>query len=135
VTSIPEGPDAPSVLRSEQHLRIDRQRVAAERVRVRRRVVSETRQLSVTVRREELVIDREPLYDSPVDTIGPPPDPLVFVLFEEVPVIDLRTRPYEEVTLTVELVTNEEPITTELDSEHIQVKTYRTANGDPPAPR
>jgi uncharacterized protein (TIGR02271 family) len=135
VTSTPEGPDAPSVLRSEQHLRIDRQRVAAERVRVRRRVVSETRQLSVTVRREELVIDREPLYDSPVDTIGPPPDPLVFVLFEEVPVIDLRTRPYEEVTLTVELVTNEEPITTELDSEHIQVKTYRTANGDPPAPR
>lgn len=71
MTRTPEEPNAPSMLRSEQHLRIDRQRVATERVRVRRRVVSEIRQLSMTVRREELVIDREPLPDSPVDTITP----------------------------------------------------------------
>jgi len=96
-------------------------------------VVSEIRQLSVTVRREELVIDREPLPDSPVDTITPP-DPLVFVLREEVPVIDMRTRPYEEVTVTVELVTNEEPITTELATEHIHVKTDRAGGDDPEAP-
>jgi uncharacterized protein (TIGR02271 family) len=133
MTRTPEEPNAPSMLRSEQHLRIDRQRVATERVRVRRRVVSEIRQLSVTVRREELVIDREPLPDSPVDTITPP-DPLVFVLREEVPVIDMRTRPYEEVTVTVELVTNEEPITTELATEHIHVKTDRAGGGDPEAP-
>ncbi len=130
-----EGPGAPSVLRSEQHLRIGYQRVATERVRVRRRVVSETRQLSVRVRREELVIDREPLPDSPVDTIGPPPQPLVFVLREEVPVIDVRIRPYEEVTVTVELVTNEEAITTELDREHIQIDTDYPDEDGPQPPR
>jgi len=131
----PEGPGAPSVLRSEQHLRIGYHRVATERVRVRRRVVSETRQLSVRVRREELVIDREPLHDCPVDTIGPPPQPLVLVLCEEVPVIDVRIRPYEEVTVTVELVTNEEAITTELDREHLQVETDRPDDDGPQPPR
>jgi len=68
------------VLRAEQRLWIDRQRVATERVRVRRRVVREARQLSVTVRRENLVTDREPRHDFPVDTIGP----RVLVVFEAV---------------------------------------------------
>lgn len=46
----------------------------------------------------------------------------------------MRTHPYEEVTVTVELVTNEEPITTELATEHIHVKTDRAGGGDPEAP-
>jgi len=109
----PGGQDATSVLRSEQQLRIDRQPVATERVR------------------EELVIDREPLAEAPVEAVRPPPEPLVVVLHEEVPVVDIRTRPYQEATITVELVTTEQPLTTELQHEHIQVETDTTA-GDAP---
>jgi stress response protein YsnF len=92
---------------------------------------SETRHLEVTVRREELVIDREPLAEAPVAAVRPPPEPLVVVLHEEVPVVDIRTRPYQEVTVTVELVTTEQPVSTELQHEHIQVETD-TAAGDAP---
>ncbi len=109
----PGGQDATSVLRSEQQLRIDRQPVATERGR------------------EELVIDREPLAEAPVEGVRPPPEPLVVVLHEEVPVVDIRTRPYQEATITVELVTTEQPLTTELQHEHIQVETDTTA-GDAP---
>ena len=83
------------------------------------------------MRREELVIDREPLAEAPVEAVRPPPEPLVVVLHEEVPVVDIRTRPYQEATITVELVTTEQPLTTELQHEHIQVETDTTA-GDAP---
>jgi len=125
------GQDGPSVLRSEQQLRIDRQLVATERVRIRKRIVSETRHLEVTVRREELVIDREPLTEAPVEAVRPAPEPLVVVLYEEVPVVDIRARPYQEATVTVELVTTEQPVSTELQREHIQVETDRTASDAP----
>jgi len=125
------GQDGPSVLRSEQQLRIDRQLVATERVRIRKRIVSETRHLEVTVRREELVIDREPLTEAPVEAVRPAPEPLDIVLHEEVPVVDIRARPYQEATVTVELVTTEQPVSTEPQHEHIQVETDTTA-GDAP---
>ncbi len=80
---------------------------------------------------EELVIDREPLTEAPVEAVRAPREPLVVVLHEEVPVVDLRTRPYQEVTVTVELVTTEQPVSTELQREHIQVETDTTAV-DPP---
>jgi len=83
--------------------------------------------LEVTVRREELVIDREPLTEAPVAAVRPPPEPLVVVLHEEVPVVNIRTRPYQEATVTVGLVTTEQPLTTELQHEHIQVETATTA--------
>ncbi len=80
---------------------------------------------------EELVIDREPLTEAPVEAVRAPREPLVVVLHEEVPVVDLRTRPYQEVTVTVELVTTQQPVSTELQREHVQVETDTTA-GDPP---
>ncbi len=123
MTVTPEGPESATMVRSEQQLRIDHQLVATERVRVRRRVVSETRQLSVTVRREELVIDRRPLPDTPVAALTPPETPLVFSLLEEVPVLTMTTRAYELATVTVELVTGEQPITTDLQAERVVVQT------------
>ncbi len=78
--------------------------------------------------------------EAPVEAVRAPPEPLVVVLHEEVPVVvlheevpvvDLRTRPYQEVTVTAELVTTEQPVSTELQREHIQVETDTTAV-DPP---
>lgn len=86
-------------------------------------MVSETRQLSVTVRREEWVIDRRPLPDTLVAALTPPVTPLAFALFEEVPVLTMSTRPYELATVTVELVTGEQPITTDLQAERVVVQT------------
>ncbi len=53
------------------------------------------------------------------------------VLHEEVPGVDIHTRPYPEATVTVELVTTEQPVSTEPQHEHIQVETDTTA-GDAP---
>jgi len=125
VTTPAEEPGSVSVLRSEQRLRITNERVTTETISVRRRVVSETRQVSVTVRREELVIERTPTPDSPVDPVPAPPAPLVVVLHEEVPVVQMSSRPYEQVTITVEQVTSEQTITAELDHEQVEVHTGR----------
>jgi len=56
------------------------------------------------------------------------------VLHEEVPVVDIRTRPYREATVTVELVTTEQPVSTELQHEHIQVETDTIAGDSPCRP-
>ncbi len=45
--------------------------------------------------------------------------------------VDIRTRPYREATVTVELVTTEQPVSTELQHEHIQVETDATAGDSP----
>ncbi len=82
------------------------------------------------MRREELVIDREPLAEAPVAAVRPPPEPLVFVLHEEVPVVDIRTRPYQEAP-SPRAGDHRQPVSTELQHEHIQVETDTTA-GDAP---
>jgi len=123
MTATPEVPESATTVLSEQQLRIEHQLVATEGVRIRRRVVSETRQLSVTVRREELVVERTPLPNPPVEARTAAPSPLVFVLLEEVPVVEMMTRPYERATVTVEVVTLEQPITTQLDHERVAVQT------------
>ncbi len=54
---------ATEVVRYEQHLHVRTKRVPRERVVLRRHVVTEKRQIEVTVRREELHVHREPLHD------------------------------------------------------------------------
>ena len=70
-----------------------------------------------------MVIDRRPLPDTLVAALTPPVTPLVFALGEEVPVLTITARPYELATVTVELVTGEQPITTDLQAERVVVQT------------
>ncbi len=120
-----EQPDASSVIRSEQRLRVGNEWVTVERVRVRRRILTEYVLVPVTIRREELVIEQEPIADPvPADDSRPGPagrPPLVITLHEEVPVVSLDTWPYERVTFQVELVRGTQVLRADLDREVIEV--------------
>ncbi len=128
---------AVETVRAEERARITTVWVAAERVTFERRIVTEKRQVDVTVRREELVVHRAAL---PEAAPGQPPGqapsqpPLVIVLREEVPVVQLAVQPYERVTAVVEQVTGQQTVTAELRKEHVQIQTGGGA-GRPPQGR
>src|SRR4051812_50204152 len=86
-----------AMTRSEEELATDTVWRPSERVRVRRRVVEEEVMVSVTVRREELEIEREPAsrFDPPRRDAGEPGEALVMVLHEERPVVGVEVVPTE----------------------------------------
>ena len=120
-------------VRAEERVQISAVWVAAERVTFERRIVTEKRQVELTVRREELVVHRTALPDAPDQPPGQAPSqaPLVMVLREEVPVVQLAVQPYERVTALVEQVTGQQTVNAELRKEHVQIQTGRGA-GRPP---
>ena len=118
---------AAEVLLHQEQLRVATRRVPIEKVVVRRRVVSEVRQVEVTVRREELEVSRLPLDGTEQAPLGPPPEPLVILLSEEVPVVQLETRPYERVTVRVDAVAEQVVLTETVAQEHAQVVTEPVA--------
>jgi uncharacterized protein (TIGR02271 family) len=126
LTAAANDATASSVL-SEQRLLVGTEWVPRERLNVRRRVVTETRQIEVTVRREELLIDRTPLHDEPAtaeagsSAAAGSSAPLVVVLREEVPVVGLQVRPYERVTIGVERVRTHELVEGELAREQAEL--------------
>ncbi len=125
---------AVETVRAEERVQITAVWVAAERVTFERRIVTEKRQVDVTVRREELVVHRAALPDAaPEQPPGQAPSqaPLVIVLREEVPVVQLAVQPYERVTAVVEQVSGQQTVNAELRKEHVQIQTGRGA-GRPP---
>lgn len=109
---------------------------------VRRRIVTEVRQVDVTVRREVLEVEHLPLVedaDAPHRELPPPGGdsrPLTILLSEEVPVVQLETRPYERVTVSVEAVTEQQTVTATVDTEQAEITTDGAPGQDPdPAPR
>ena len=122
MTNAPARETAPVTLAQQELVQLPSDWVAVERLRVRRRIVSETVMVPAVVRREELVIDRLPTADG-IPTAAETVLPLVMVLSEEVPVISVEVRPYEHVTIRIVEVAGEQIITTSLDSEHVEVLT------------
>ena len=126
----PDRPDAELTLREEQ-VRVGTEWVAAGRVRVRRRVISETRMVQVTVRREELVIETDAAVAADGAMVGMvldgaavappagPVDPLVIVLREERPEVSTRLYPYERVTVHVDLTATEQRVDSQVRSERV----------------
>lgn len=120
MTEPASGKSAPLVLSAQELVQLPSDWVAVERLRVRRRIVTETVAVPVVVRREELLIDRLPRADG-MPTAAEASTPLVVVLREEVPVVSLEVRPYEQVTISVVEVAGAQAITASLDSEHVEV--------------
>lgn len=108
------------VVRSEERPVVTTTRIPVERVVVRRRVVTEVRSVEVTLRREELEITSGRVAAGTREA-GPAAEPLVVVLSEEVPVVDVRARPYERVTVTTETVSSERQVTLELGHEEVEI--------------
>jgi uncharacterized protein (TIGR02271 family) len=111
---------------SEEQLVVDAVPRAAERVRVRKAVVTEEVTVTVTVRREELVIEREPL-DDPATEIAWAEDTAAdagaveFVLHAEEPVVTKRVVPLERVRVRRDTVVEERRITDEVRKERLDV--------------
>ena len=118
---------APEVLLHHERLIATTLREPVERVVLRRRITTEVRQVQVTVRREELEIVRVPVAPgSQAVPVTRDAAPLVVTLSEEVPVVELRTRAYEQVTVHVDAVHGEQVVTADVGREQAEVVT------DPP---
>lgn len=103
------------------------------RIRLRRRIITETRTFEVTVRREELVIDTHNVrshdgvmcgtgYDGPRKATPTAQPPIRIVLQEEVPEVALRLTPYELVTVTTSLQGREVQINEPSQHEELDIE-------------
>jgi uncharacterized protein (TIGR02271 family) len=118
--------DGGEVVRSEERLRVGSQWVATERVRLRKRIVTEmvTVTQTVPVRREVLEIDREPLTndaDAGSALPGDLPDGLEIILREERPVVRMETVAVERVRVLKDTIHAQESFTDQLRKERIDI--------------
>lgn len=140
--TVETGSTADVVVHAERLL-LSRERVAVERVRFTKRIVTTTRTVVVPVRVEQLVVSHEPFPEGTVvdegaalDTSGPgasatatggsnpgdvDTDGLVILLHEEVPEFTVRVQPVERVTIGVRAVAEEDVVTAVLRSETVEV--------------
>jgi len=112
--------------RSEEELRVGKTRRERGRVRLRKYVTTEERQVTVPVEREEVRVERETITDANVDaaTSGPQisEEEHEVVLHEEEPVVEKRVVPKERVRLGKETVTDKEQVGGEVRQEQIEVE-------------
>lgn len=111
----------PSVVRSEEQLRIGTETRAVRRVRVRKRVVSQEVTYTATLRREELVVEEEDLEPGVVVGGTTAGNEIVIVLHEE----RVQTRtivvPVERVTAQLYRVEGDQTVTDVLRREHVDL--------------
>jgi uncharacterized protein (TIGR02271 family) len=126
------GPSATSdeeteVVLSEEQLAVETRSVPIERVRVRKAVVTEDVTVTVTVRREELIVERVPV-DAATGATAPPElaapaegGEVEFVLHAEEPVVTKRVVPVERVRLRRNEIVEERRITDTVRRERVEV--------------
>lgn len=132
------------MVRSEEQLRVDTERVVARRVRVVRYVVTEEVQVTVPIRREEirveelpldavgegeLVSEGEPLGGAGTTTAvagGGLPEEIV--LHAERPVVTVEVVPVERVRLRTEVVEGQEQVSGTVQREQVVVDEESTAH-------
>jgi uncharacterized protein (TIGR02271 family) len=126
-TSAPDPPDLSRPSTVDVDLHAERVQFALDRVAtravVRRRVVTEVKRLDVEVRREVLEVEQVPVDGAAAAAPGQPREPLVVVLSEEVPVVHLEVRPYEQATVEVRTVTEQHEVSARVGTEHAEVTT------------
>src|SRR3954453_24034056 len=113
-----------AMTRSEEELVADTGWRPAERLRGRRRVVEEAVTVTVTARREELEIEREPAsrFDPPSRDAGEPAESLVMLLHEERPVVGVEVVPTDVVRVRRAVVRGgERTVTDTVRREQIEV--------------
>ena len=123
-TSGPTTDDA--MTRSEEELRVGTQTRERGRARLRKYVTTETQQVTVPVRREEVRVEREPITDANLDAATSGPDlseeEHEVTLHEETPVVEKRAVPRERVRLDTETVTDQRQVSEEVRKEQIEVE-------------
>jgi uncharacterized protein (TIGR02271 family) len=127
-TSGPTTDDA--MTRSEEELRVGTTERERGRVRLRKYVTTETRQVTVPVQREELRVEREPITDANLDaaTSGPEisEEEHEVILREEEPVVEKRVVPRERVRLDKDTVTGDDSV-----AEVVRMEQFEVHHEDP----
>lgn len=125
----PESPSSasqttigPDVVLHQEQVSIDLEQDAVRAV-VRRRITTQTRSIEVQVQREVLEVEYLPATQGLTPSRSSSPAPIVMVLSEEVPVVQLVTRPYEQVTVDVHTVTGQQSVTTTVAGERADITT------------
>lgn len=121
------GPNTDTAMtRSEEQLRVGKERVETGRARLRKYVVTEQQSVNVPVSREEVRLEREPITDENIDAAMSGPDiseeEHEVILSEERPVIDKETVPVERVRLDTDTVTENERVTDDVRREEIELE-------------
>ena len=123
-----------AMTRSEEELRVGTAQRERGRVRLRKYVVTEQRQVSVPVEREEVRVEREPITDANIDAAMAGPaiseEEHEVVLHEEEPVVEKRVVPKERVRLGKQAVTEQEQVTEQVRQERIEVEGQDQARRD-----
>jgi uncharacterized protein (TIGR02271 family) len=113
-----------AMTRSEEELRVGKTSEETGRARLRKYVVTEEKQVTVPVQREEVRIEREPITEGNVDeaTDGPAisEEEHEVTLHAETPVVDKQVVPKERVRLDKETVTEERTVNEEVRKEQIE---------------
>ena len=114
-----------AMTRSEEELRVGTESREAGRVRLRQYVTTETEQVTVPVRREEVRVEREPISDANLDaaTSGPAisEEEHEVTLHQEEAVVEKRVVPRERVRLDKDTVTEQRQVSEEVRKEQIEV--------------
>ena len=118
----PTEPAGEEVVLSEEQLVVETERVPAQHVRVRKEIVEEEVTVTVVLRHEELVIEREPIQpgDIPAESAGGPrldEPPIEIVLWAEEPVVTTRAVPTERVRVMRTLGSQQQDLTAQLRRE------------------
>ena len=121
------GPTTDNAMtRSEEELRVGTAQRERGRVRLRKYVTTEQRQVTVPVEREEVRVEREPITDANIDAAMAGPEiseeEHEVTLHEEEPVIQKRVVPKERVRLGKETVTEQEQVGEKVRKEQIEVE-------------
>lgn len=120
--------EPPTLVRSQEQLQVRVRAAAVRRLRVRKRVVTEEVTHTVTVRREELVVEDEPL--DPAIAAGPAElgegphledRDLTIVLHEERVEVRTVVVPVEQVTVRVRRVDGSTTVTDTVRGEHVDL--------------
>ena len=127
----PDAEETTEVVRSEEELVVDKEAYATERVHVRKVIVEEEVTVTVTLRREELRIERVPVEPSGVADVdhlerGNGDAQLVegeleFVLLAEEPVVQKRVVPVERITVARDTIVEQRRITDQVRKERVEV--------------
>ena len=119
-----------AMTRSEERLRVGTETHETGRARLRKRVVTEHRQVDVPVAREELRVEREPITDANRDAAYSGPeiseDEHEITLHEERPVVGTETVPVERVRLGTETVRDTEEVGRDVRREEIDLDEDRS---------
>ncbi|QDG64369.1 PRC and DUF2382 domain-containing protein [Pseudarthrobacter sp. NIBRBAC000502771] len=121
-TSGPTTDDA--MTRSEEQLRVGKERETTGRARLRKYVTTENVTKTIPVEREEVRVEREPITDanrgSALDGPGISEEEHEVVLHEERPVVEKETVPVERVRLDKETVHDDVTVNEEVRKENIE---------------